>query len=211
MRTGLKEMKKWFPEMESRLSQTHYYVLLNQINKFLTLEKSGAFDSIQIPAFINYETWKGFLDMRKKIKKPFTLHAQDLMLRRLVLMNSSGQDVNNCINKSIINSWSDVYPDKTVIPKNSRIKDWDTCKSDIDRIARFWVKTYYPARFVNYTEAEYNILIDENEEYIKRILAHTRGNVKLAINAIIITGRSFTDSGLNWSLKAVSRSSGFYK
>jgi len=208
MRTGLKEFKKWFPEMESRVSQTNYYVLLNQINKFLALGKNGALDNAaaKLPEFINYETWRGFLDMRKKTKKPITPHAQDLMLRRLVLMNSSGQDVDECINKSIINSWSDIYPDKTVIPKNSRIKDWSDCKSDIDRIARFWIRTYYPARFVNYTEAEYIILINENKDYIEKILAHTRGDFKLAINAIIVTGRSFTNSVPYWTLRAVSKS-----
>ncbi len=78
MRTGLKEFKKWFPEMESRVSQTNYYVLLNQINKFLALGKNGALDNAaaKLPEFINYETWRGFLDMRKKTKTNNTTCAR---------------------------------------------------------------------------------------------------------------------------------------
>lgn len=64
--------------------------------------------------FIENETvkiaWSKFQEMRKKIKKPMTDHAEELALKKLVKLSNSDIDTAvTILEKSIFSSWSDLY------------------------------------------------------------------------------------------------------
>jgi phage replication O-like protein O len=64
---------------------------------------------VEIPEWINKETWDAFVEMRKVIKKPMTDRAKELMLGKLEKLKYLGQNVTEVLNQSILNNWSDVY------------------------------------------------------------------------------------------------------
>jgi hypothetical protein len=74
------------------------------------------------------DTWKNYLAMRKKKKKPATDHAKDLIIRKLNLYSLS--DCKKALEASIVNAWTDVYLDKYKKRKNSsaekrkEVEDW---------------------------------------------------------------------------------------
>lgn len=56
------------------------------------------------------ETWRQFVEMRKKIKKPMTDKAKELILAKLNKMASSESEKIAILNQSIMNSWQGVFP-----------------------------------------------------------------------------------------------------
>lgn len=68
-----------------------------------------ATDVALLPDWIPLETWAAFLEMRKKIKKPPTAHAIELLIAKLDRFRKSGQDVQAVLEKSITSSWQDVF------------------------------------------------------------------------------------------------------
>ena len=61
------------------------------------------------PEWMPLETWGAFLEMRKKIKKPPTEKAVDLLIAKLKKFLDSGQDIQTILEKSITNNWQDVF------------------------------------------------------------------------------------------------------
>jgi len=61
---------------------------------------------------IDEELFQDFMQHRKEIKKPLTAVAQKRMRMRLERFEQEGQDVNALLEKSILNGWQDVWPDK---------------------------------------------------------------------------------------------------
>jgi hypothetical protein len=66
--------------------------------------------NIELPDFIEKELWDDFLDMRKKIKKPATFKAQELLIKKLETLKQSGEDPNEVIRQSIMNSYQSLFP-----------------------------------------------------------------------------------------------------
>ena len=77
----------------------------------VTINHKPIKDGTSVPVFEGFpvDTWLAFIDMRKKLKKPMTEHAMDLMLSKLKKMKEAGQDVKAVLEQSITKSWSDVY------------------------------------------------------------------------------------------------------
>ena len=61
------------------------------------------------PEWIPLETWYAFLEMRKKIKKPPTEKAVELLLAKLKKFKDAGQDIQAILEKSITSNWQDVF------------------------------------------------------------------------------------------------------
>lgn len=53
--------------------------------------------------------WLSFVEMRKKIRKPMTSHAGELIRRELVKLRERGFDPVEVLEQSIRNGWQDVY------------------------------------------------------------------------------------------------------
>lgn len=62
-----------------------------------------------IPEWINKDTWEAFLEMRRSIKQPPTDYAIRLIVKKLEGYKSDGDDPNEVLNQSIINSWKGVF------------------------------------------------------------------------------------------------------
>lgn len=81
----------------------------------------------QLPDWVNPESWAGFVDMRKAIKKPLTDRAMQLAIGKLGKLRQQGQDPNACLDQSVMNGWQDVYaikPDHTA-KKQAQAGKWD--------------------------------------------------------------------------------------
>lgn len=81
-----------------------------------------------LPELIKKETWEAYLEMRKVIKKPATLHAQKLIIKKLL---SIGGDLNAILENSILNSYQGVFAPKTEGTSNGNTKQFNTYKSNV--------------------------------------------------------------------------------
>lgn len=63
-----------------------------------------------LPDWLPVAEWDGFLEMRRKIKKPPTERAQDLLIGKLTELRKQGHDPTAVIQQSIRNSWQDLFP-----------------------------------------------------------------------------------------------------
>jgi len=81
---------------------------------------------IYIPDFIDKELWHDFLEMRKKLRKPPTDRAKDLLLKDLEKLRAAGDDPNEVLKQSIKYSWQGVFPlkDKSRTPKSKHGDGW---------------------------------------------------------------------------------------
>jgi len=74
---------------------------------------SDLFPDELTPGWLDGELWGDFIQHRKEIKKPLTETATKRMLRKLERWHAAGVNVNECLERSIINRWQDIYePDK---------------------------------------------------------------------------------------------------
>jgi hypothetical protein len=64
---------------------------------------------VVLPDWIPLQTWDAFLAMRKKIKKPPTEYAMQLIIDKLTKFKANGQDVQKVLEKSITSGWQDVF------------------------------------------------------------------------------------------------------
>jgi len=68
---------------------------------------------IEIPKYIDSSLWDEFIDMRKKKKAVNSDRALKSLLKKLDdVENQSGGRANREIERSLINSWKDIYPEK---------------------------------------------------------------------------------------------------
>lgn len=75
-------------------------------------EKKEAF---VLPDWIPLDAWNGYLDMRKKKKKPPTDYARDLLIKELEKLQNEGHDLTKVLNNSIKNDWTDLYGNKNTL------------------------------------------------------------------------------------------------
>lgn len=64
---------------------------------------------IELPDFIDPDAWSGFIEMRKKIKKPPTERACQLLIKKLVMFHNAGHDANAILDQSTTNGWQDLF------------------------------------------------------------------------------------------------------
>lgn len=66
-------------------------------------------DVFALPEFIPQENWDRFVDHRKKIRKPMTDHAKDLMVKRLRSFHDAGWKLADLLDEAVRKGWQDVY------------------------------------------------------------------------------------------------------
>ena len=67
-----------------------------------------------VPDWVPSESWAGFVEMRKRSRKPFTDRAAELIVKKLEKLRASGEDVAEVLDQSTRNGWQDVFPLKRV-------------------------------------------------------------------------------------------------
>ena len=67
---------------------------------------------IELPEWINEETWNDYIEMRKMQKKAPTDGAIKLIIAKLERLKNAGDDPNEVLKQSIISGWTGVFPIK---------------------------------------------------------------------------------------------------
>lgn len=62
-----------------------------------------------LPEWLPADAWAGYLDMRKKIKRPPTDRAVSLAIGILDKLRADGQDVAAVLDQSTMNSWQGLF------------------------------------------------------------------------------------------------------
>ena len=65
---------------------------------------------LTIPDWIPSDAWSGYVEMRKKIKKPMTDRAMQLAINTLNKLHNEGNDVTAILDQSTMNSWQGLFP-----------------------------------------------------------------------------------------------------
>lgn len=95
----------------------------NSLSVFQSIRLSDKDDFVfEIPDWIDKQTWQDYLEMRNKTKKPMTNKAKQLAVKKLDELCKNGNDPNEVLNQSILNSWQGLFPLKNKIEKRPERK-----------------------------------------------------------------------------------------
>ena len=74
-------------------------------------EKEGNTNTAPVgaPGIVPIHLWIGFVEMRRKLRKPLTDHASELIRQKLQTLKDSGEDPAEVLEQSIMNSWAGVF------------------------------------------------------------------------------------------------------
>jgi hypothetical protein len=81
-------------------------------------------ESFTLPEWINRETWKAYVEVRKSKRAAKTVHAWNLVVKQLETFRAKGHDPNAILETSIRSNWTDVYEPKdkaTLVPKREYV------------------------------------------------------------------------------------------
>ena len=76
-------------------------------------ERKKRVDEIILPEWLPVDSWKSFIEMRKKTKKPMTERAKELAIKKLEEFYNQRYDVQIIIDAAVMNNWQGFY-----IPKD---------------------------------------------------------------------------------------------
>lgn len=62
------------------------------------------------PDWVPLDAWKGYEEMRFRIKKPMTDRARKLVIKELEKLRDMGHDPAAVLDRSTVKGWTDVYP-----------------------------------------------------------------------------------------------------
>ena len=93
-----------------------------------TKAKKDFLDDLELPDFVNKETWAEFVQMRKEIKKKLTPTACKQIFRDMTKWHGDGINANDCLVNSIRGNWQGVFPP-------TKQKNEPTSKSSVDFVA----------------------------------------------------------------------------
>lgn len=77
-------------------------------------ERKTTADAVEfiLPDWIDQEAWKAYEEMRKKIRKPLTPNARELVLKKLTDFEAEGLSSTAALNESVMSSWAGVFKPK---------------------------------------------------------------------------------------------------
>jgi len=96
----------------------------------------------KLPDWLPVEAWNGYVEMRKRIKKPMTGRAEQLRLVDLQKFHDSGYDVAAILDQSTANNWTDLYEPKdrrTQADRRGSIPQLGKCGQATADNARDWL------------------------------------------------------------------------
>jgi len=93
-------------------------------------KENKEFFGFDIPNFIDKKNLEDFIENRKAIKKPVTKNVMKRLLLQLDKLQQEGQDVNECINQSIINGYLGVFPVKKDIKRENNFSNYQNVGYD---------------------------------------------------------------------------------
>ncbi len=89
------------------------------------IDQTGLFvagtEPCDFPDWLPRTEWTAFVEMRKKLRKPLTAHAQKLVIRKLDEFRKRGFSPAEALNNSVLNGWQGIFEprpeQKSVRPK----------------------------------------------------------------------------------------------
>jgi hypothetical protein len=80
------------------------------------------------PPWLDVEAWEAYDEMRKKLKKPMTARARELVVKKLAGFEAEGLNTTEVLNQAVVNGWTDVYAPKqpTGVNHGKRSSNRDT-------------------------------------------------------------------------------------
>jgi hypothetical protein len=66
-------------------------------------------ERIDVPEWVPIESWKGFVEMRKRIRKPMTPRAEQLAIKTLDKLRSKGNDPEQVLDRSTMACWQGLF------------------------------------------------------------------------------------------------------
>ena len=106
------------PKQVTRVTQTGNKKLPKQVTTKET-KRNYTKETITKEKGINFiKAWKDFKIARKKIKKPMTERAEELIIKKLGNLSDNEEEQIAILNQSIMNSWQGVFPLKEDINTN---------------------------------------------------------------------------------------------
>lgn len=91
-----------------------------------------------LPDWLPMDAWDGYVEMRKRIKKPMTQRAQQLVLKTLADMQAKGLSVAQSLDNSTRNSWVDVYEPKEQAAASGSVKRGTDEYAALHKSASWW-------------------------------------------------------------------------
>lgn len=91
------------------------------------------FFGFDIPNFIEKKNLEDFIENRKVIKKPVTKNALERLLPKLEKLHKEGQNVNECLNQSIVNGYVGVFPVKENIKRDNNFSNYSNTGYDLEK------------------------------------------------------------------------------
>ena len=95
-------------------------------NKDKNKEQDIGASAFRLPDWIKAETLQAYEEMRKKIRKPMTEKARDLIIKKLHDMKKAGQDANAVLEQSVMSSWTGIFPIKADTGPGGKEAPWWT-------------------------------------------------------------------------------------
>ena len=108
----IKKLPKWdvkLPKQVTEVTQTGNKKLPKQVNTKET-KRNYTKETIQKKGDIFLKAWKDFKEMRKKIKKPMTEKAEEMLLTSLDKLSKDKLEQIAILNQSIFHCWQGVFP-----------------------------------------------------------------------------------------------------
>jgi len=185
--------------IETGMSQQNVRTALNILQKvkFLTSKSTNKFTIISIDNYTQYQT-----NINQQSNQQVT-NNQPTSNQQLTTLEERKKDKNDKKTENDNDILSNLKDKKTI--KDNNIVNWDTCKTNIQRIMKFYISTYCPDLYVGYTNKEYAAFVSRNGKAISGILDQCRDNIDIATQVIKDAGAYFSKKGLDWSLYAVDR------
>ena len=82
------------------------------------------------PDWIPLPEWNAYLEMRRVKRKPATVHACEIAVKKLQELRKNGDEPGAVLNESILNDWTGVFPLKRNGNGNKRVAPRDLGKID---------------------------------------------------------------------------------
>ena len=76
------------------------------------ISPKGKSTSLKLPEWVPLDSWQGYLEMRKTIKRPLSPHGQRLAIATLDKLNRDGHSPQAVLDQSTLHSWQGLFAPK---------------------------------------------------------------------------------------------------
>ena len=95
-------------------------------------------ETIKREKIISLESLNAFVSYRKKIKKPMTTHAVELLVAKLSGLRFDGHSPQELINEAIMNGWQSVHPKTNAQPNRTFQSHQERIREENMRVMSNW-------------------------------------------------------------------------